>query len=286
MRNHPATVLWLMLFVVAMVGMGAPLYGQFFYSSHPIPWLSALPDIRGKDWFAFGGIIAALITFLAWAIINLQIAVRKHTIDVLLSACNSAVAQQKNTDFTATYKTLPSHMRIALDDWNVEKNDPAINAATYLLNYFELIAIAIRERDLDERLMRESLAQIVATLTWMCAAWIDHQAAKSPEAWKNLRWLHERWKLHEYDDMLAGIEKVGVWGRLKRLFGGTEPAPVARVDPTLPAASAAPAETPAPAKPGGEAASPAAAITSAEAAATNATTASASPAAEPAPGAK
>ena len=82
---------------------------------------------------------------------------------------------------------------------------------TYLLNYYEFIASAIRYGDLDEKLLKESLRGMLCNTYELTRDLISYRRTKSrmPNLllYEHLEWLYLRWFIHEYQrPVLTRIE--------------------------------------------------------------------------------
>ncbi len=77
----------------------------------------------------------------------------------------------------------------------------ALEGLKYVLNYFEFVAIGIRQGDLDEKTLKMSLRGIVATTTNVADIYIKYARGEltetdgqgSAHAYEHLLWLRKRW---------------------------------------------------------------------------------------------
>lgn len=160
-----------------------------------------LQKLELRDWLAFYAVMGAIIGWLFAAWVQVRNSVKQHTVNTMLGSRLSTAFQQRIADFRSKYPLLPTPSSIKDGDWNIPDNFLALEGARYLLNYYEFIAVGIREGDFDELLMEECWWGIVTTLHRLTNNLIEFSREKQPDgtyldptAYENFLWLSNRWK--------------------------------------------------------------------------------------------
>lgn len=149
-----------------------------------------------------GLIMTVAITIAGWLYtskIQLINSIKQHTLTVLLDSRLSE-EYMKNAYYVNELFTLNSSNNHKISIQDVRSLRPSIedemkyrHAIFYILNYFEFIAIAVRNRDLDEFLLKSSWQSIVVSnCNFFSQLIIDLQTEKDTH-FKNLVALHKRW---------------------------------------------------------------------------------------------
>lgn len=102
---------------------------------------------------------------------------------------------QANTTFTCPHDDTIS---FEVDD-ALSEHARSIDGLNYLLNYFEFISIGIKNDDLDEAVLEDSLNWILVTLLKRCDNFIKltHHQNETKRIWENAIKLGERWAVKE-----------------------------------------------------------------------------------------
>ncbi|MBT0962178.1 DUF4760 domain-containing protein [Denitromonas iodatirespirans] len=171
-------------------------------------WLLRLDPTLGvqsldaKEWIGLYALLAAILGWLLAAWVQVRNSIKQHTVNTMLQSRLSTAYQDKAAKFLATYPSLPEFKCVQPGDWlhhNVTLNE-GIEAARYLLNYYEFIAVGIRNGDFDEKLMRQSWRKIVVNLCVQTHVFIQYMrretgsgTANQPKVYEHLLWLVDRW---------------------------------------------------------------------------------------------
>ena len=152
-----------------------------FYVSYPILFVwaiylllcTATPPGTHIVWKIFtktvetpvAAVFAAVLATAGWvttAYVSRVNSVKQHTMQVLTQARLSVELNAKSRDL---YDAYPSNSQVPLEDiTNATGNEKWFRGAMYLLNYYEFLSVAIRYRDVHEKLLRDCVrSQLCAT---------------------------------------------------------------------------------------------------------------------------
>lgn len=192
---------------VISAAIGVVLFAAFFL----IPvgsWLAAHDPglaahlLDAKEWIALYAVVSAVLGWLIAAWVQVRNSLKQHTVNTMLQSRLSTAFQDKASKFQLAYPSLPSLKLIAQDDWlSTEKQIcEGLDAARYMLNYYEFIAVGIRSGDFDEELMRQSWRRIVINLFHQTRPFLEHLRGTqpngeslSPKTYEHFIWLVKRW---------------------------------------------------------------------------------------------
>lgn len=190
-RIHKTSLFFLFLLTSLFIGFGYILH------RHPICWSTSNCtqfSLSQQSLVTLSGIIAAISGWIATSWIALRNAKRQHTMNVLLQSRLSTAYQQRMKDAITIYPATPKLTYVKNLDWEDDTKKDAIEGIKYLLNYFEFITIGIKNGDLDEKTLNQSLSVILNTLVNISDEYIKYAQGKSPEVFKELLWLNDRWQ--------------------------------------------------------------------------------------------
>jgi len=145
-------------------------------------------------WVNYAGAFIALLAFLAREFSALRTLRKQHTVSVLLQSRLSTAFNDRYKVMIQVYPVVTGVTAVAHNDWKDPNKVSAIEALKYFLNYYEFIAIGIRNGDLDEDYLYKSLKSIVSNLWTMGGPYITELRSGNPRIYKNLLWLVERWE--------------------------------------------------------------------------------------------
>jgi hypothetical protein len=154
------------------------------------------------NWLALATVVASLTVFTLTAWLNVYSARLQHTMGVLLQSRLSPAYQQRMRDVVKVYPTMPTIIPVVVGDWEDPAKHEALEGIKYLLNFFEFVAIGIRNGDLDEATLRMSLSNIIFALTSSGEAFIRYSRgelgapgdAQPNRNYEHLLWLRDRWR--------------------------------------------------------------------------------------------
>lgn len=159
--------------------------------------------LDGAKWLAFLGGWGAISGAITTARITLKNAIKQHTMTTLLQMRMSETYMVRARNVGATYFP-PDGIYLVRDAAGPSPSaSDQIPDLTYVLNYLEFIASAIRYGDLDELLMKESLRGLICNL-FECARPLIHywrssgHTSPNPLLFEHLEWLYIRWYIEKY----------------------------------------------------------------------------------------
>lgn len=144
-------------------------------------------------WITYAGAFVALLGWLTREFFALRTLRKQHTVSVLLQSRMSAAFNERHKAMLKVYPATTGVTPVAYNDWQDPQKIEAIEALKYLLNFYEFIAIGIRNGDLDEDYLFKSLKSIVSNLWTMGGPYITELRNGNPRIYTNLLWLVERW---------------------------------------------------------------------------------------------
>ena len=169
------------------------------------PWIVAEgeDDLRwfkldGAKWLAFLGGWTALMGVLTSARISLQNTIKQHTINTLLQMRLSETYMLRAQKLTQRYFKSHGIYYVTQEECETEPPEACFVEMTYILNYLEFIASAIRYGDLDEKMMKESLRGMLCNNYEAARLLIKHrrksaQSGINEKLYEHLEWLAMRW---------------------------------------------------------------------------------------------
>lgn len=184
--KRPSTLLGLLLCAVVLLSIA-------FLGWQLSAGKQAWGKLKAEHVLATLGVASAICGWLIAGIINLRNSIRQHTISTLLQSRLSATYMKYADDLSRHYTDYDVRRRSnpALKEMATDGVD--ILALRYILNYFEFIAIGVKRGDLDDDMLRDSLRSILKKNVSMSRPWIKATQIDSPNTYKNLLWLHDRW---------------------------------------------------------------------------------------------
>ncbi len=196
---RPSVILGLLLFIIILS------FGLF------VGWMTCWPKItffkqppplfNATNWLFLIGAFSAMVGWIVSSMVTIRNSIKQHTINTLLQSRLSATYMEKakfinKTFFTPEGKLLPFSKE---DITNTEKEEER-EALTYVLNYFEFIAVGIRHGDFDEAVMKQTLRGILVNAYLFSEAYIkqgrgeENGKVTKPKVLEHLTWLYHRWK--------------------------------------------------------------------------------------------
>jgi hypothetical protein len=180
------------------------LYRNGFNTQHTAPYIVTV------------SIFSTLTLALGWIIHvqNTTFSNRKsHTLNVLLQTRINDIYQNRSSDWKACFgkdnvvkiEQADSYLSTKPSDLGASEIK-ALDAACYLLDFYDFIAIGIMKNDLDEDLFYESHRQIVKGLCLKTRHLLEHvYYTPYPKAWIELKTMNERWEVRYKAELRAGI---------------------------------------------------------------------------------
>lgn len=185
------------------------------------PWLLGAKELDKRTfgfdaakWLAFLGGWGAILAAITTARVMLNNAIKQHTMTTLLEMRMSEAYMSRSKSVGKRFYSDEGIYVITKDV--VERNAPedVLIDVTYLLNYYEFIASAIRYGNLDETLMKESLRGMVCNTYELSREFIDFRRKRSATPnlmlYEHLGWLYLRWYIGKYKrKALSRLDRIG-----------------------------------------------------------------------------
>lgn len=168
-------------------------------------------NLEKGQWIVLLGVAAAMCGWLISSMVAIRNSIRQHTVTILLQSRLSQTYVDRASRVYERYFH-PYGMRYLTEE-EVRSNAPEAElvALRYVLSYLEFIAIGIRYGDLDEKLMRRTLRDLVCSLYEAAGATLakgprrisdgeaaDRRGMPAITTLESLTWLYGYW----YDEKL------------------------------------------------------------------------------------
>lgn len=162
-------------------------------------------EFTTQNWIVAGGVLFALLGWVVTAFVSLHNSIKQHTINVLLQSRLSTAFQERYKQLTVEFCPRPKEIRkVTLQDIsNPEKRD-ALSGLQYFLNYYEFIAVGLKQGDLDEKLLKECVSGIVSRLYDISEEYIKHVRGinskgkpEDPTLYEYFIELHKKWCIND-----------------------------------------------------------------------------------------
>jgi hypothetical protein len=145
------------------------------------------------------GCFAALLALFGWIVtawVSIYNSRKQHSINVLFHSRMSEVYQSR---VNVIVDAFPGG-RSKITRSGLVPSTEADRAVTFLLNYYEFIAVGIWHGDLDEAIIRDCIRTQMLAMTTRCADIIDDsrkgdgsKSAEKAVVFQSLIWLRDRW---------------------------------------------------------------------------------------------
>lgn len=187
---RPSKVLGLLL-CIELILAGCVLYWAYRGALFGV----ALPQLADTAWVGLAGGAVALAGWIVTALVNIRNSIKQHTVNVLLQSRLSTVymgyAERINSYFFEADGTI---IPLVEQDFTTEEGRKKVEAARYILNYMEFLAVGIRHGDFHEGLLKRSLRTIVINIHSFAELFITRHRKGNPRVYANFMWLYGRWQ--------------------------------------------------------------------------------------------
>jgi hypothetical protein len=148
-------------------------------------------------------VFAAFLAAIGWTVtslVTLRNSVKQHTMNTLLQTRLSATYMEHVKTVTSMFSTINGELiPLTYTEVRTPPHGVDFGSLSYMLNYFEYVAVGIRHGDLNEGLLKASLRGIVCSIFCVAEQLIAQRRAelgpyKKSRSYENLVWLHERWE--------------------------------------------------------------------------------------------
>ena len=208
----------LMFFVLLVfaIELTLPVLQKTFnaFPSSPSKKYQTFSNISGTI-VALFGVIAALLTFVLSTRSARRAQRKQHTITVLLDTRLSAEFQ---STINRRRIMFPEYSDVTFEQWDSARTATATNqmpavtetpeqqrdsaaALMQLLNYYEFLAVGIKEGDLDEKMLKNTLRGIMCNLVDDTRLLICALRKKNPKLFEHLVALYDDWRRPDATDI-------------------------------------------------------------------------------------
>jgi hypothetical protein len=172
-----------------------------------------LLGLNRQNWGVVLTAAAAVIGWICTSLVSIQNSVKQHTVNSLLQSRLSATFIEKGKELDALLLQDGKRRPLTLEDCKPtsdETTSKGVAAVRYMLNYYEFIAVGVRQGDLDEKLLRQTVRGIVCSLVITARSYVEESRRpelealakcddrdvrqEGPRTYRNLLWLYEKWK--------------------------------------------------------------------------------------------
>lgn len=201
-------VLYFLFGVFSEVGTRALIRVYANFPETPSTRYTTFSNISGAI-VALFGVAAALFTFILNARLTRRAQRKQHTITILLETRLSEYFQATISRRRAVF---PEFTDITFEMWDNARNAQPANstptakddaqqqrdgaaALTQLLNYYEFLAVGVREGDLDKDMLHKTIRGIMCNLVDDARLLISEMRRQSPKTYEHLAPLYDDWRI-------------------------------------------------------------------------------------------
>lgn len=181
---RPSRILAVLLF--AAIGI---FLGFVIWQLRP---LDVQLKLNPSQWVVAVAAWSAVIGWMTNALVTVRNSVKQHTINTLLQSRLSTAYMTKAEDLNEDLADGAGGFKVITVE-QLAAGDSVIANAIYFLNHFEFIAVGIRQGDLDENLIKESIGGQVRRFFDSAKAVIDKHSESDARTFEHLKWLRARW---------------------------------------------------------------------------------------------
>ncbi|MBB3178746.1 DUF4760 domain-containing protein [Variovorax sp. Sphag1AA] len=153
------------------------------------------------QWILLFGVVAAIVGWIISSMVAIRNGIRQHTINILLQSRLSQTYMEQAMIVHMRYFHRHGMRYLTEEEIETDSPDARLPSLRYVLSYLEFIAVGIRYGDLDEKLMRRTLRDVVCSLYEASGALIaggprtaaGRRAQVTFSSLENLSWLYELW---------------------------------------------------------------------------------------------
>src|SRR3546814_9136110 len=118
--------------------------------------VKAPSELGAQHWLASVGVVSAICGWIVAGIITASNSTKQHTMSLLLESRLSGTYMQYANTINASFFDRDGIVRMVSADEYRTIAAPQKEALTFILNFFEFVAVGIRCGDLDERIVRNT----------------------------------------------------------------------------------------------------------------------------------
>lgn len=172
--------------------------------THRLFWFDVEPvGLQSTQWIVLLGAVAAVTGWIVSAMVTIRNSIKQHTISTLLQSRLSSTYMDNAKPLNARYFGPNNCIHLLTEDELTSKAPEAkLPELSFLLNYLEFIAAAIKYGDLDEKLMRMTFRGMVCNMYEAASVYIasnqkpnvDADGKVTPsKSFEHLTWLYNLW---------------------------------------------------------------------------------------------
>lgn len=197
--DPPVPGFWLGIFMwVSLAVLLAIAYYDFNNRDWPV-----LQIVGGTtNWVAATGAWLALAGWIIGVKTSLRNSVKQHTITTLLQMRMSETYMERAEPVNKKYLSSDGIYPVTPREIWENRPDSYLAEMTYVLNYLEFLSSAVRHRDLDEKLLNDSLRGMLCNTYEIAHVLISYKrlngdffgmGKRNPKLYEHLEWLYNRW---------------------------------------------------------------------------------------------
>lgn len=161
-------------------------------------------NLDQREWIILLGVFGAITGWVISSIVAVRNSIRQHTMNILLQSRLSQTYVDRASLVHARYFHPLGIRYLTEEEVHTSAPEAQLPALRYVLSYLEFIAVGIRFGDLDEKLMRRTLRDLVCSLYEISGALLKvsrqgpvvggvPRSATTPTTLDNLSWLYDYW---------------------------------------------------------------------------------------------
>lgn len=213
---RPSKLLGLLLFAVLALYILAVRWVVYFPEEI---WfgVKAPSELGAQHWLASAGVVSAICGWIVAGMITVRNSTKQHTMNLLLeSRLSPTYMQYANAINSNFFEPCGTPRMVPIGAYIEGESEDQYRALTFILNYFEFVAVGIRCGDLDERIVKNTYRGIFINLVTISDRIICHQrrddgkTVGKPKCLEHLLWLDRRWRNKKED-----ILRFELRGRLR-----------------------------------------------------------------------
>lgn len=166
-----------------------------------------------QNWVVLAGVEAAVWGWVVTSYMTLRNSIKQHTINTLLQSRLSATYIENANRINKTFFPPQGYPQehVPLEYFSDENNREALLSVIYLTNYFEFLSVGLRHGDLDEKVLRSTIAGIVCRFYDRMYLYIENErgivgtTVMRPRTLEHYTWLYNRWKKKKAAEDLLGL---------------------------------------------------------------------------------
>jgi hypothetical protein len=209
LRNHkmifvvrPALLLQL-FFVCVLISFAFFVWWEVSgYEHWTVFGMNCAPELEVRDWLFVMGLMFAIAGWVCSALITFRNSVKQHTVGVYVQSRLSSPYAEISRRVNLKHFSMGSLVGPIPQSYFTNKNNAEdMYDINTILNYFEFIAVGIRQGDLDESILKNTMRGMISNMcakTSLYVAYIrtGRGSVGTARTFEHLLWLNDRWTLN------------------------------------------------------------------------------------------